>query len=533
MDTADGSRLVPVRHARTVMIASASAEMRAQMQAVLTADGRMVVETAYAAEVLPLMQAHAPNLLLLGETLLDDSGAVLSGSGYDVCARLKAQLPQKHRLPVIMLLDVDTDEAVDRAFACGAMDFVCGPLRPVVLSRRVDVLLNMEAMRGDLSEKEERYRVISTSISDYAYAYRVVDGSRLVKEWSTHAFETITGYSPSELDGDGWSQLIHPDDLGKALERQKHLFRGHKDVTEFRIITKGGGVRWLMDHAQPVVDETGQVVRIYGAAQDITTRKLTEEMLRQHAAELQERNEELDAFAYTVAHDLKNPIASMMGFTSLVLNYYDRMTPDKVQEYLQLIMDSGYKLKAIINSLLLLAGVTRMEHVQMSPLDMAEVVHEARTRLVGMIEESAAQITVQERFPLVIGYGPWVEEVWANYLSNALKYGGTPPMIEIGADEPEDGQVRFWIKDNGQGLNEAEQAQVFLPFTRLSQAKVEGHGLGLSVVQRIVERLGGEVGLVCEIGRGCTFSFTLPIADCEDDAAAAVDAGAAAGGAAD
>src|SRR5690606_16230599 len=101
-------------------------------------------------------------------------------------------------------------------------------------------------------------------------------------------------------------------------------------------------VRWLQDHGYPVYDETlGRVVRIYGAAKDITESKIAEQLLWKQTSELQERNQELDAFAHTVAHDLKNPIASMMGFTSLVLNYYHRMTDDQVKEYLALIMEGG------------------------------------------------------------------------------------------------------------------------------------------------------------------------------------------------
>ncbi|MBC7869758.1 MAG: sensor histidine kinase, partial [Chitinophagaceae bacterium] len=114
------------------------------------------------------------------------------------------------------------------------------------------------------------------------------------------------------------------------------------------------------------------------------------------------------------------------------------------------------------------------------------------------------------KWPLAAGYAPWVEEVWTNYLSNALKYGGKPPSIELGADEQPDGMVRFWVRDNGNGLTPEEQTRVFTPFTRLNQVKVEGHGLGLSVVQRIVDKLGGQVGLESSVGQGSIFSFTLP-----------------------
>jgi len=109
-----------------------------------------------------------------------------------------------------------------------------------------------------------------------------------------------------------------------------------------------------------------------------------------------------------------------------------------------------------------------------------------------------------------LGYAPWVEEVWMNYLSNAIKYGGAPPRIEIGATPGSDNWVRFWIKDNGKGLTAAQQARLFVPFTRLEQGAATGHGLGLAIVKRIVEGMNGVVEVESEKGRGSVFSFSLP-----------------------
>ncbi|PJF29618.1 MAG: hybrid sensor histidine kinase/response regulator, partial [Phototrophicales bacterium] len=144
------------------------------------------------------------------------------------------------------------------------------------------------------------------------------------------------------------------------------------------------------------------------------------------------------------------------------------------------------------------------------PLDMKIIVDDSTRRLAQLIEETQAEISYPDDFPLAQGYAPWVEEIWANYLSNALKYGGRPAKVTIGADEPQNGMVRFWIRDNGRGLTADEQRRVFTPFTRLNQVKIEGHGLGLSIVQRIVNRLGGDVGVRSVVGEGSEFSFTLP-----------------------
>ncbi len=140
-----------------------------------------------------------------------------------------------------------------------------------------------------IRQSEERYRRISDLISDYAYAFRVEEGNKLVREWVTDSFTRITGYTPQEMDErGGWSSIIHPDDMPIALARARRLFGGENDVSEFRIIRKDGEIRWLRDHGQPVWDETqGRVVRIYGAAEDITERKRAEEEIRRRASELE------------------------------------------------------------------------------------------------------------------------------------------------------------------------------------------------------------------------------------------------------
>lgn len=200
----------------------------------------------------------------------------------------------------------------------------------------------------------------------------------------------------------------------------------------------------------------------------------------------------------------------MMGTASLALNYYDRMTDAERRDNLEAIIEGAYKARDIIDSILLLAGVNRRSTVEIGPLEMREVIESVCDRLQPMIHEMNATITVPDTLPAAVGYAPWVEEVWANYLSNALKYGGVPPVVEFGADEPNEGQVRYWITDNGPGLTDEERAQVFTPFIRLNQVKVEGHGLGLSVVHRIVQRLGGTVGVDSLDGHGSRFWFTLP-----------------------
>ena len=235
------------------------------------------------------------------------------------------------------------------------------------------------------------------------------------------------------------------------------------------------------------------------------------EALRQRTVELQARNEELDAFAHTVAHDLKNPLSLILGYSELLEQGFSTLPEKLQQQCLQTILQSSTKMQNIVDELLLLSEARKVE-VEHHPLDMAGIVAEARRRLSHMADELHAEIVAPaaSAWPAATGHAPWVEQVWVNYISNALKYGGRPPRVELGAELQSDGMVRFWVRDNGQGLTPEAEAQLFMPFTRLAQPSAEGHGLGLSIVQRIVEKLGGQVSADSQIGQGSIFSFTLP-----------------------
>ncbi len=211
-----------------------------------------------------------------------------------------------------------------------------------------------------------------------------------------------------------------------------------------------------------------------------------------------------------MAHDLKTPLGHIVGFAQVLDKHYAELPEEELRRYLRTMVQSGRKMSNIINELLLLVSVRRMEEVELGPLDLAGIVDEAQRRLAHLIEKHQAEIILPESWPVALGYGPWVEEVWANYLSNAIQYGGRPPRVELGATEQSDGMVRFWVRDNGPGLTPEEQARLFIPFTRLDQVRAKGHGLGLSIARRIVEKLGGQVGVESEVGRGSVFTFTLP-----------------------
>ncbi len=247
------------------------------------------------------------------------------------------------------------------------------------------------------------------------------------------------------------------------------------------------------------------------------------EALQQRIADLEARNEELEAFSHTLAHAFQGPLSLIIGFSKILEENSATMSREELCDFLSMMGRSGRKLSDLVDEMLLLAG-SRQRTVEAEALDMASIMGEVQQRLAPMIEDHGARVILPESWPQVLGYAPWIEEVWVNYLSNAIKYGGRPPRVEVGFDKETNRQagtaasrgsagassVRFWVRDNGLGISSDDQGRLFTTFTRLGTIPTAGHGLGLAIVRQIVEKLGGQVGVESNGSGGSLFSFTLP-----------------------
>ncbi len=335
------------------------------------------------------------------------------------------------------------------------------------------------------------------------------------------ARDRVVDINPAACQMIGWSAERAIGQPARALLVQwPELVERFQDTTEAQVEIApqaGSTSPWLELRVSPLYDRRKQLTGRLIALHDITARKRIEEALYLYARELEARNVELDAFAHTVAHDLKNPLSTLAGFGDLLVQMHATMSSAQLATSADSIGRSARRMINIIDELLLLASVRKMEEVPTAPLDMAAIVAAAQERLKDIIVSSQGEITLPPAWPMAVGYAPWIEEVWVNYLSNALTHGGTPPQVEVGfdvgreaVDELPNFQVRFWVRDNGAGLTQEEQGRLFTPFTRLDQARARGHGLGLSIVRRIVEKLYGQVGVESEVGWGSIFWFTLP-----------------------
>ena len=232
--------------------------------------------------------------------------------------------------------------------------------------------------------------------------------------------------------------------------------------------------------------------------------------LRQKTRELEAHVQELDAFGHTVAHELHGPLASIISSAQSTASF--DMPNDECYAFLDGITHTGRRMSRIVDELMLLAQIGTAE-VPRREVHMGEVLEQALERMSAFITRHKALIVRQESWPVACGYAPWLEEVWANYISNAIKYGGRPPTLEFGSDSLSDGFVRFWLQDNGPGIPADKIATLFHTHSKPAQSLLGSHGLGLTIVKGIVEKFGGEVGVSVVPGSGSRFYFSLPAPD--------------------
>ena len=350
-------------------------------------------------------------------------------------------------------------------------------------------------------------RLLAQILTVRGYKVRPVPGGLLALDAARAAPPDLILLDVSMPDLNGYEvcQRLKADEVTRDVPV---LFISALDDIDSKVRAfTAGGVDYITKPFQ--VEEVAARV-----ATHLALRNLQKEMQAINGS-LAARNAELDTFAHTVAHDLKNALNTIMGYAEMLDSDLEELPADIIHVSTRAISRMSHKMNNIIEELMLLAGV-RNQTVIAQPLDMAAIVAEAFQRIDYLIRESHAEVNVPSNWPIALGHGPWVEEVWVNYISNAIKYGGASgqtPRVELGATPLDAGFVRFWVRDNGRGLSPADQARLFTQFERLNQARATGHGLGLSIVKRIVEKLGGQVAVSSMIGAGSEFSFTLPTQD--------------------
>jgi PAS domain S-box-containing protein len=330
-------------------------------------------------------------------------------------------------------------------------------------------------------------------------------GEILYKSAST---ARIFGYQPEEVVGQNWLDLIHPEDRGAsnaALHRMLTVSSGQFQW-EARLRHKDGHYVWVENTIADLLDESGaHTIVIY--QHDITLRRTAEQGRQEHVEELARCNLRLEEFAYTAAHDLREPLRAISVYTELLIQETHQ---DAKQAMAKFVVDGTTRMSALINDLLSFASTGKQEPPQY--VDMERVLTQAMDNLAPSIRSSGATITV-DRLPAVRGNEIQLVRLVQNLLSNALKYRSDTPLDVRVSSERRGLAWIIKIEDNGLGIPARDLVRVFTPFVRVVGREVPGTGLGLSICKKIAEGLGGTIWVDSEVGVGSTFSFTIMAAE--------------------
>lgn len=247
-------------------------------------------------------------------------------------------------------------------------------------------------------------------------------------------------------------------------------------------------------------------------AQDLAIKKLNanlEQRVAQRTGELEAANRELEAFSYSISHDLRAPLRTVNGFAGIVLEDFGSQIPEEGKRYLERIRDGGARMGVLIDDLLAFARLSR-QPVNRQNVDTARLVQNAIDELKPQRDGRQIEIRIGN-LPPCEGDAALLKQIWVNLISNAIKYtrGRAPAIIEIGCTH-NNGATTYLVRDNGAGFDMKYVNKLFGVFQRLHRTdEFEGTGVGLAIVQRIVHRHGGRVWAEAEVNHGATFCFTL------------------------
>lgn len=332
------------------------------------------------------------------------------------------------------------------------------------------------------------------------------------------------GYADHELPNrtQQWEERLHPDDRARSVATLRAALHrsGEPYEDEFRLRHRDGNYRWIHTRGAVLRDAAGQPCRVFGAHVDITQRREAEDASRELNAELEQRvtertaelaaaNRELEAFSYSVSHDLRSPLRAIDGFAQALAEEYQGFLPGEAQHYLNRVRTAAKRMGELIDNLLTLARVARSE-MRRQTVNLSGLAGEIGAELRQADPDRYVALAIEPGH-VVCGDPMLLRLALENLLGNAWKYTGkrVQAHIAFGANA-ENGERVFFVRDDGAGFDPLYADKLFGPFQRLhGVGEFEGTGVGLAIVQRILQRHGGRVWAEGAVGEGATFYFTL------------------------
>lgn len=392
---------------------------------------------------------------------------------------------------------------------------------PLYLLTHVQDITERKKVEADLLASERRYRTLADSLPHLVWTCRP-DGPC---DYLSPRWVEFTGVPEAEQLGYRWVEQLHPDDRGRVMAEWNAIApRGGVFDIEFRIRRADGVYRWFKTRAIPFVDDDGSIIKWFGSNTDIDDSKRAEEEIRalnaelekrvaERTRELEEANQELEAFSYSVSHDLRAPLRAIDGFARILSDDHGATLDDEGRRVCSVIRDSAGKMAQLIDDLLRFSQLGRVE-MRLSRIDMANMARAVLYELT--TPDSRGRVDFKQgAMPMALGDPSLMRQVWANLLGNALKFSSKRERAVISVSgETQAGEDTFVVRDNGAGFDMQYAAKLFGVFQRLhSTREFEGTGVGLALVQRVIHRHGGRIWAHAEIDRGATFYFTLPQQD--------------------
>jgi PAS domain S-box-containing protein len=383
----------------------------------------------------------------------------------------------------------------------------------------------MTALFLEITERkqtEEQLKMLSLAVEQSTNSIAIMDPLGRIEYLNTTASE-VSGYPLEKVIGKHWRASISRRSSlrGKLREIQNTVLReGNVWSGEVTDRAEDGSEIWRHVRVLPIKDEIGEIIHTVYTSEDITERKQAEEEIRRLNEELEQRvidrttelkatNEELEAFAYSISHDLRAPLRAINGFSSILKENYADVLDDEGQNYLDKLKSSTLRMDGLINDLLSLSRLGRKE-LDFQPMKITPMVSMILADLTNEDPDREFELHVAD-CPSVNADKQLMEVMLTNLLSNAVKFtrGRQPAVIEFGYQTEAD-QPTFYLRDNGVGFNMEYADKLFSPFQRLHGVEeFEGTGIGLAIVRRILQRHGGSVWVEAELDKGATIYFTL------------------------